>query len=398
MRPTHMLLFIVILAACLTQLAADLYLPSIPAIALDMDTSLRYVQWTMVSYIFGAAISQLFYGPLSEGIGRKIPIMMGMAIMLIGSVLSWFASDINMLVFSRFIQGTGAGACAALWRSVTRDVLSGAQLAKYGAYLSIIITFIVPAAPALGGYLHVNFGWKSNFTFMMFYSIVALILLGFGYTETSVNHSTEKLKFAYVKKTFKMLLINPVFMGVTACTFLSYGALFATITLSPIFLIHHLEIDPVQYGWLSFVGTGSAYILSSWINGRWVERFGMANMMRFGMGVMMVASIMLMISNHLVGMNIWTVALPIFVFYFGVTFIWSNAFALAFTPFGHIAGYAGALYGFMQICGGAAICGIASFLPDSSTQFLALLIMGCTLSAWIILEKVVLQVSAANAV
>lgn len=391
MRPTHLLLFIVILAACLTQLAADLYLPSIPTIALEMDTSLRCVQWTMVSYIFGAAVSQLFYGPLSEGIGRKIPIMAGMTIMLIGSVLSWFSTDIYALVISRFVQGTGAGACASLWRSVTRDVLSGAQLAKYGAYLSIIITFIVPAAPALGGYLHGQFGWKSNFTFMMFYSIVTLILLGWGYKETNIDHAKEKLKWSYIAKTFKTLVINPVFMGVTVCTFLSYGALFATITLSPIFLIHHLEMDPAQYGWVSFAGTGTAYILSSWINGKCVEQFGMANMMRFGVGIMLIASIMLMSFNYFFEMNIWSVALPIFVFYFGVTFIWPNAFALAFTPFGHIAGYAGALYGFMQICGGAAICSVASFLPDSNPQFLALLIMVCILGVWAFLEKVVLK-------
>ncbi|MBS0286265.1 MAG: multidrug effflux MFS transporter [Proteobacteria bacterium] len=388
MGPSKLLFFIIILAACLTQIAADIYTPSIPAIADHFDSTFQWVQWTMASYVFGVAVSQLFYGPLSEGIGRKKPIIIGLGIMLLGSLLAWMSTNVIFLIIARLIQGIGAGACAALWRSIIRDVLSGAQLAKYGSYFAIVITFVVPAAPTLGGYFQEYFGWQASFVFMIFYTLIALVTFVYGFSETSVHHHPDKINYTFAKDTFATLIKSPLFMGVTVCTFLSYGSLFASITIAPILLIHHLEMNTVAFGWLMFMGTALAYSLSGFTNGKLVTRFGIVNMMRLGLFIMLIAGILMLMVSTFFELSVLSVVLPIFLFYYGSTFIWPNAFALAFSPFGHIAGYAGALYGAMQIGGGAVITGLVSLLPESNQITLAMTILCTTSLAWIVLEKI----------
>ena len=112
-------------------------------------------------------------------------------------------------------------------------------------------------------------------------------------------------------------------------------------------------------------------------------------MMRFGWSVMIVSGLLLLASFYVVGIELWSIAVPIFLFYFGSTFIWPNAFAQAFTPFGDIAGYAGTVYGTMQIAGGAVIGGIVSHLPDANQLPLATVFIVASIAAWFIYEIVV---------
>ncbi len=305
MRSNAVLFFVIILAVCLTQFASDIYAPSLPNIADTLNTHVDLAQWSMAIYMLGVALSQLVYGPLSEGIGRKTPLLAGLAIMLVGSLFCLFAPGIDALIWGRLIQGCGAGACAALWRSIFRDVFTGEDLAKYGSYLVIFIMFIVPAAPALGGYLQDWSGWRATFAFMSIYGLVAFLAILLGYKETSQHHHVERLKLSFVSKTYSSLLSSPVFMGVTVCTFLSYGAFFAWFVTGPVLLIEGIGISPVAFGWITFLGGGGAYALAGWLNGKVVKRFGMPNMLRFGWSVMIGSGLSMLIGQFVYGQNLW---------------------------------------------------------------------------------------------
>jgi len=389
MSSRKLLFFVIVLAACLTQVASDVYAPSLPSIALNLHTSVDLVQWSMAIYMLGVALSQLIYGPISEGVGRKAPLIVGLAIMLLGSVVCVFTPTIEVLIWGRFVQGCGAGAAASLWRTVFRDIYSGEELSKQGSYLIIFIMFIIPAAPALGGYLQEGFGWRASFIFMCGYAIVALFAIIFGFKETSQYHHLERLRLGYIRKTYLELLTSRLFMGVTLCTFLSYGALFAWFVVGPVLLIKSIGISPVAFGWISFLSGGAAYASAGMLNGRFVSRFGMPNMMRFGWAVMFFSGLLMVALSYSVGLKTWAVVLPAMILYFGSTFIWPNAVATAFTPFGKIAGYAGCLYGFIQISGAAFMGGIMSYLPDNTQIPLAIATLLSSLASWLIYEFVV---------
>lgn len=377
---------IVLLIGCMTSIASDIYAPSVPAIANSLSTDIASVQLTMAIFLFGIACSQLIYGPISEGVGRKSPLMVGIGIMALGSFIALFSPNIKTLILGRFIQGCGAGACAALWRTIFRDVFTGDDLAKWGSYLAVVITFVVPAAPALGGYLQEYFDWRASFVFITAYTLLALFLVGLGYKETSQYHHPERLKMSFVGKTYRILFTNRLFMGVTACTFLAYGGLFACIIAAPVFLIDKLGLTPVQFGWITFLGCGAAYGIAGWLNGRFVTRYGRHAMMRFGFSIMLLSGSLMFIGYFLSGVTLLVIIAPIILFYFGSTFIWPNAFATAFTPFGDIAGYAGSAYGFMQLAGGAVIGSVISHLPEENQLPLALVLLSSSLLAWFFYE------------
>jgi len=381
-----MIFFTIVLSACLTQFASDIYAPSLPAIAQDLNTYIHYAQWSMSIYLLGVALSQLAYGPISEGIGRKPPLIVGLIIMTIGSLICLAAQTIECIIGGRFIQGCGAGASAALWRSVFRDIYNGEELAKYGSYLVILIMFIVPAAPALGGYLQEYFGWHANFIFMAVYSIAALLALWSGFKETNQHYHPERLKWHYILKTYYSLLSNKIFLGTTLSTFLSYGALFSWFIVGPVLLIEGVGLSAVEFGWLSCLGGGGVYALAGILNGKFVSHFGISFMMRLGFSIMALSGIILVLGKLFYGLNVWSIAIPSLLFYFGSTFIWPNAFATAFTPFGKIAGYAGALYGFMQISGGAIVSWIVSYLPTNNQIPLGSIFVLCSVLAWLIFE------------
>jgi len=352
-----------VFVGCSAQIASDIYSPSISFIAQSLKASISSVQYSMAIFMFGLAISQLFYGPLSEGIGRKNSLSIGLIILIIGNLISLFSQNIDLLIAGRFIQGIGAGACSALWRSIFRDTFEGAELAKYGSYFSILVTFMVPAAPLVGGYLQTYFDWRSNFVFLSLYNIFTLFLVLFWFKETNIHQHISKLSFKFIRQSYKEIMLSKVFIGYTLCTFLCYGAFFSWFSVGPVLLIDKVGISPIHFGWITLFGGGIFTALSSWIYGRIVTRIGTNVMLRSGLIIMIISGVILIVGKYMSGITVWNIVIPMLIFYFGVTFIWPSVFANAFKPFGKTAGYAGGLYGFMQISGAAVIGAIVSYLP-----------------------------------
>lgn len=380
---------ICLIAGCLSTFGADIYAPSLLSIAENLNVPVEKVQFSMAIYLFGVAVAQLIFGPLSEGLGRKSPWIIGTLIMFLGSLMCYLAPTIEVLIAGRFVQGLGAGAGATLWRAVFRDLFNKEQLAKVGSYAVIFVMFILPAAPLLGGFLDSTFNWRASFLFMLGYTGIVLLFLIFAYKETSRHHHRERLKLSYMGKTFLMMLSNRVFMGTAISTFLTYGSFFSWFVVGPVLLIEGVGIDSEEFGRLTCLWGGLAFISAGVLNGKLVTRWGIPAMMRLGWALQIGAAVGLFVGKMWLGLTLWSVLLPMMMLFFGGTFIWPNANATAFAPFGHIAGYAGALYGSLQMAGGAVMGSLLSFLPHESQIPLAIVILSSSALAWIVYEKVV---------
>lgn len=384
------LLFInILLIACLASVATDIYAPSLTAIASLMHTSISLAQFSLIVFMFGLAFSQLMYGPISEGVGRRVPLMGGLIIFIMGSLISLFATSIEFLVLGRLVQGFGAGAGSSLWRSIFRDVYQGNELAKHSAWLSIIFAFFIPAAPILGGYFQDYISWRASFAFLFFYGLGTLLLIIYVFKETSKHHHPERLKFSFFLKSGKEVLGSPVFMGYTLSVFFSYGAFFSWVAIGPVLLIKHVGLSPVEFGWVSFVMGVCAMFLAGTINGKMVKRVGGQFLLYLGWITMFAAGCLLLVGQAFWGNNLYAIIGPVFLFIFGSFFIWPNAFAGAFTPFGHIAGYAGSLYSFIQLGGGAFLGSLTTLLPADSPLPLGIVFMLSPVLAWLCYSKLV---------
>ncbi len=382
---------ILILVGCLSQISSDIYTPSVPAIAHHFSTSMSNVQLSMAIYMLGIALSLFFYGPISDGIGRRKPLIVGLFIMLAGTVVCLFATSATMLLIGRFIQGCGAGAGTGLWRSIFRDIFKGDQLAKYGSYFTMVLIAVIPGAPALGGYLQQYLGWQANFVFLLIYAGIAVTMVVVKFKESSTHHHPDRLKKEFVKKSFKELFTSRVFMGYSLCVFLTYGAFFSWFAIGPVLLIHQVGISPVAFGWINLVGGSLAMMLGGFINSRLVERVGAKNMLQLGWLIMVAAGVLMLLLKFIVGVNAVAIVIPLILFYLGTTLIWPNAFAGAMSPFGHIAGYAGAMYSVLQIGGGAALGLVASHVSAVNQLPMAIIFIVAPLLAWLVFQGVIVK-------
>jgi DHA1 family bicyclomycin/chloramphenicol resistance-like MFS transporter/DHA1 family 2-module integral membrane pump EmrD-like MFS transporter len=389
MKSNFLIFIIVLLIASIAGITSDIYAPSLPAISNSLSTPINSVQWSMAIYMLGLAISQLIYGPLSEVVGRKLSVILGLLILLIGSGICYFSNNIDMLILGRLIQGCGAGAAAALWRSIFRDVFSGEKLAKYGSHLSVFMVFVVPAAPAIGGYLQEHFNWRASFLFLCLYTLAILLLIIIAFKETSQHHHKSRLKISFILNTYAQLIKCRVFMGYSLCSFLSFGAFFSWFAVGPVLLIKVLGYSPIAFGWMSSLTLCGTMAIGSFLNGKLVEKFKLYIMLRFGWSLTFLAGAVMLLTQWLIGMNVYIIVGSISIFYLGSTFIFANTFAGAFAKCGKIAGFAGALYGALQIAGASALGGLVSYLPDNNQTPLACVYLGCSALAWIIYKKVV---------
>ncbi len=389
MKHKTILFLVVILSACLSGVASNVFTPSFIAVAQDFAVNVDDVQWGLSALAMGLSLSQLVYGPASEVFGRRRPLIAGLLIMIIGNIICFNAPSISWLIFGQFIQGFGAGAGASLWRSIFRDSFSGPELAKYGAHLSILMIFFIPASPTLGGYLLEYFGWRSNFVFLTIYSIITIVVVTVLFRESSKHHHRDNLSRKFYMNASWQLLSSPVFMGNSFCAFLCFGAFFSWIATSPILLIKVAGMNPVEFGWITFLIGGLAMGLGSFVNGKLVMRFGTNFTLRFGLIVMCISGVMMLALKWIYGVQVAAIIVPALLFYFGVTFIWPSTFSGAFTPFGKIAGYAGSLYTFIQIGGGAVFGALVAYLPDNDQSIIGIIFLTIPMLAWIVHAKLV---------
>ncbi len=384
-----LLLLILILVACLTGTSADIYAPSLSVMASDLGGPIEEIQRSMAIFMLGVSLSQMVYGPLSEGLGRKKPLILGLSIFFLASLIAAFASSAPELILCRFVQGAGAGAGACLWRSIFRDSFTSAEIAKYGSYVGIIMTFVVAAAPAIGSHLENIFGWSAHFFFLGLYALTALLLVIFFLKETNIHHHKNNLHPRFFIDAFKQLFSSSIFMGYSLCVFISYGAFFSWFVVGPVLLIENIGMSSIEFGWTTLLVGSISMTLGGLFNARVVGKMGGVFMLRLGWSCMMGGGFILLLLAMLFSDSVLAIVAPMFIFIFGCTLIWPNSFAGAFAPFGKIAGYAGALYTFMQLGGGAVLGWMSSFLPTYSPLPLALVLIISPALAWLVFEKVV---------
>ena len=375
-RSNFKLISILLLIACVAQVSTDIYLPSIPAISKYFAASISAAQWTIPLFMIGLAGSQLFYGPISDGVGRHKPLLFGLCVALVGTILCVFAVNIQMLLAARLLQGLGVGACSTMWRSIFRDSFEADDMAKYLSYFIMVFTFFGPAIPVVGGYLQHYISWRANFVAILLYIILILLTVIFILPETNKQIDKNKLKFKYIYGSYKELLTSRVFLVNNSFSFLACGGLFGWITTAPVLLMKHANLSAIYFGWVMLFSAAIPFALSGYTNAKLVKKFGTGVMLCFGWLCILVAGLLMLLADHMFGVNLWSVILPVMLFYFGTMYIYPNAFARAFKPFAHIAGVAGALYSGFQLLGAAIFSAIMAHFPsNTSDPFACILII-----------------------
>lgn len=378
MNPFIFILTISLLFSSIGQGASDLYLPSLPAIATSLNATVSMVQATLFWYMVGYSFSRLIYGPLSDAFGRKKPLIVGLLVCLLGTIICVFANSVTILIIGRFLQGFGAGAGVVISGAIVRDKLEGAGLAKVFSYIGMANIILVAIAPVLGGYLQHHFGWRSGFIFLSVYILVALLVGGLFLHETNRYQTLEHLRPRVMWSNFVELIKNRNCMIYTTCIFVVFAGLLAWLTAGPILLQNQVGVTPVGFGW-TVMAVGFCYAVGAFSNGKLVSRFGMDKMLKVGILLLIMGGMVMFGFGIFRILNFWVVVIPVIIFMIGSSWIIPNAYAGALIPFARFAGFAGAIIGFIQVAGGSLASGLIAILPDHNQIPLALTLLFCGL-------------------
>lgn len=367
---------ILLMLSTFSQVMSDLYLPSLPAIQQALATNASAVQSSVMVFTYALTLSPLFFGLLSDGIGRRKPLIIGITITLIGSVITVFATSIQLLIIGRILQGLGGGACLAVSRAILPDMYNKETIAKLSSYLAIGSIIFISSAPALGGLFQHFLGWRSSFIFLTLYAGLLLWLYSSRIPETNKHLNKENLKPAIIFSNIKQVLSNRSILVLGLCIGTTYGSILAWLTSGPITLHLYANIPPIIFGFAALSG-GGVYIVGAIINGRLVTMVPMEKILTFGLCCNLAAGLIMLLLDLLGYHNLWVIVGPVYLLTLGISFVFPCAFALATQHFGKIGGITASALVIMQISGGAITSSIITFVTDKSQFPLAIIFIVC---------------------
>lgn len=377
--------FIVILGALMafTSLSTDIYLPAMPMMAAQLQGN---VELTITGFLIGFSFAQLVWGPISDRIGRRIPLFIGMVLFVIGSAGCALSSDMPQIVFWRVFQAFGACTGPMLARAMIRDLYARTRAAQMLSTLVIISAIAPVIGPLLGGQIVTVASWRMVFWLLVVMGAAMFIALWWLPETLSVEKRlTTPISSAF--GNYGTLLKNREFMRYTLCVSFFYVAAYAFIAGSPFVYIRYYHVDPQHYGWLFAVNIVGVMALSS-ANRRLVQRHPLHTLLRIASCVAALATVVLALSvkMHLGGMLMMVLTIFIFFSMNGIVAAASTAAALDTVP-GNMVGSASALIGSLQYGSGIVSSLLLSLFSDGTPWAMAWIMMAFTLLCFVMVMK-----------
>ncbi|WP_455426354.1 multidrug efflux MFS transporter EmrD [Dryocola sp. LX212] len=361
----HLLMMLILLVA-VGQMTQTIYIPSIPDIAHELGVRDGAIQRVMATYLLTYGISQLFYGPISDRIGRRPVILAGMGIFILATVWALFTTNLSALVYASALQGMGTGVAGVMARTMPRDLYEGSSLRQANSLLNMGILVSPLIAPVLGGMLDSVWGWRACYGFLLLLCmIVAFCMLRWLPETRPVQVQPLRLRASY-----KALLGS----GSFNCYLLMLVGGLAGVAVfeacSGVLMGGVLGLNGVVVSILFILPIPAAFF-GSWYAGRQNGRF--SALMWQAVLSCLFAGILMWLPGWFGVMNIWTLIVPAALFFFGAGMLFPLATSGAMEPFPFLAGTAGALVGGLQNIGSGAMAWFSALLPQTGQFSLGML-------------------------
>ncbi len=365
--------FIVILLGVVGMFATDIYVPSMPLITHALHTNSNLMKITITIYLLGFSISPLLFGHISDRFGRKSILMIFATIALVGTLIAATSMNIEQLIIGRLIQGIGFGIVTALSRTIFVDLFEGVKLAQMASLISFFISLAPAIAPVLGSYIQVSFGWRAVFIFLNIYLLIMVMLVFWKVPETIQQKNLHATKIKNILKSYNVLLCDKKFLGYVINSSMAFAGGITFFSLSPFIFQIEYHLSVIAYGWVITCITFMS-LLSRLVNIFLVRYITTDQTILIGQVMMSSSSIILILLALSELHSLSLIVITMMFFILGTGFIYSNATANALSPFRHMGGIAGALFGSLQTFGAFFAGFIVSQLPNSIMSLAATLL------------------------
>lgn len=330
----------------ITPLATDLYLPALPIMPGELNTTASNIQMTIGIMTFGVALGQLFGGPISDTMGRKLPLIIGNLLCVISGIICAYAPSIEILLLGRFLQGLTGSVGVVISKAIARDFASGQELTKLFALLMMVNGLAPVLAPLVGGQLLLFTTWRVIFVILAVFSTILLVgSLLFRESLPKEKRITGGVNVAV--KNYITLIKDRRFLGQTLIQFFAFGGFFSYISESSFVYQNIFNLSAQEFSY--FFGINSCgIILASAISSRVSNVITSKQLLTFSLWQLTISSLLFLIAM-ISGWPLIPVTTILFFAVCTVSLFGSASFSMAMTNYGKMAGSASAILGFASM-------------------------------------------------
>ena len=386
-------IFIVLLGAltALGPFTIDMYLPAFPVLQEDFNTTEGAIQLTLAGTMIGFALGQLIVGPLSDKVGRRIPLLAVTALHVVASVLAAFAPTLLLLGGARVLMGMGAAAGGVVAMAIVRDLFGGRRLVVVLSRLALITGVAPVIAPLVGSALMEVMPWRGLFIVLAIYGAVMLVCALFLIPETLPPARRQDRGSTTVLQRYRSVFSDRVFVGVLVIGGMSFSGLFSYLSASSFLFQSTYGFDAQMYGIL-FAVNSVGLVIGNQIAARLAARFGPQWVLAFSTSALIVASGAIIVADQL-QLGLWGTIVPLFFFMTSCGFTFPCVQVLALDRHGKAAGTAASILGAANF--GVAglvspLVGLVSGSTGITATSMAVVMFGCAvigaLSLWVIVR------------
>ena len=340
-----MVVFLGLLTA-ITPLATDLYLPALPIMPGELNTTASNIQMTIGVMTFGVALGQLFGGPISDTMGRKMPLVVGNLLCVISSIICAYAPSIEILLLGRFLQGLTGSVGVVISKAIARDFASGQELTKLFALLMMVNGLAPVIAPLVGGQLLLFATWRVIFVILAVFSAILLVgsLL---FRESLPKEKRVTGGVGVAVKNYITLIKDKPFLGQTLIQLFAFGGFFAYISGSSFVYQNIFGLSAQEFSYLFGINS-CGIVLASAISSRVSNVITAKQLLTFSLWQLTIGSLLFLVSM-IFDWSLIPVTTILFFTVCTVSLFGSASFSMAMTKYGKMAGSASAILGFASM-------------------------------------------------
>lgn len=333
--------------AALPAITTDMYLPSLPAVAEDLQASQAAVQFTLSGMLLGGGVGQLVIGPLSDRFGRRLPLIVGITLHVVISLLCVFAPNITTLVVLRVLQGFFNAAAAVVAIAVIRDRFVGSDAARLLSRLMLVIGVAPLFAPTVGQAIAGLWHWRAVFYALALIGAALVVIVWRFMPETLPTERRRPARMRPVAGGYWHLLKNVRFMSLAVIPGLGLGVIMSYVVGSPFVFQEQYGLSQAEFA-LVFALNGVALVLSAQVNAALVRKVAPARLLRTAAVAQLLFAIALIVIAATGFGGVYGLIAGLWLVLGTQGMIPANASVLALNSYGHMAGTAAAVIGALQ--------------------------------------------------
>lgn len=367
----------ILLLALLTSLgplSIDMYLPALPQMAEDFEVSTQQIANTLAAYFFGLALGQLFYGPLSDRIGRKKPLYWGLSLYIFASFLCVIAPNDWSLIAARVLQALGGCVGVVIARAAIRDRLDTEGSAQAFSSMMMVMGLAPILAPIIGALILNFFPWEAVFITLGLVGLLCLLCTYYFFDETLDIDRRLKLSVKQVVLLYSTIIQDQSFRVPMLAGCLTGGALFAYISSASAVFMGEYGLNQQAFAY-AFGFNALGIILFSTANKHLARKISVIRRLKLGGMQQVLGAIIVVICGSILDAPLWLLMTGLFLTVSGIGFTGPNAMALAMSEQGARAGTASAIMGSVQFLFGLIAGVLLNFLWGSAVLNMGILML-----------------------